>query len=164
MQAQGSTIDRGLDPAEAATRLAQVGPNELEERGGKHPLAILWEQFTSTMVLILIAAAVVSGFLGKPLETIAISAIVVLFAVLGFLQEYRAERAMAALKQLTVPVVRVRRSGQVEERSARELVPGDVVLIEAGSVVPADLRLVESANVRIQEAALTGESEPVEKH
>jgi Ca2+-transporting ATPase len=155
---------QGLSDHEAARRLAETGPNELEERGGTPPLLILWQQFTSTMVLILIAAAVISGFLGKPLETAAISAIVLLFAILGFLQEYRAERAMAALKQLAVPVVHVRRGGVVEERSARDLVPGDIVLVEAGAIIPADLRLVESANLRIQEAALTGESEPVEKH
>lgn len=154
----------GLDADEAARRQAEIGPNELEERAGKSPVRILREQFTSTMVLILIAAAALSGVLGKPLETVAISAIVILFGVLGFLQEYRAERAMAALKQLAVPLVRVRRNGVVEERSARDLVPGDVVMIEAGTIVPADLRLLESANLRIQEAALTGESEPVEKH
>jgi Ca2+-transporting ATPase len=115
------------------------------------------------MVLILIAAALVSGFLGKVTETAAIAAIVILFALLGFFQEYRAEQAMAALKRLAVPLVRVRRGGELQELSAKELVPGDVVLLEAGNAIPADLRLVESVNLRIQEAALTGESEPVEK-
>ena len=164
LDALGTRHDRGLEPSEVMARLAQYGRNELEERGGKTPLRILWEQFSSTMVLILIAAAVLSAFLGKPLETAAISAIVVLFALLGFVQEYRAEQAMAALKQLAVPVVRVRRDGALVELSARELVPGDIVLLEAGSSIPADLRLIESVNLRVQEAALTGESEPVEKH
>lgn len=164
LDALRTDAQRGLDDHDAARRLAEVGPNELEERGGTPPLLILWQQFTSTMVLILIAAAVISGFLGKPLETAAISAIVLLFAILGFLQEYRAERAMSALKQLAVPRVQLRRGGTVEARSARELVPGDIVLIEAGTIIPADLRLLESANLRVQEAALTGESEPVEKH
>ncbi len=154
---------RGLTDDEAARRREQVGPNELIERGGKHPLRILWQQFTSTMVLILIVAAVVSGLLGKTTETIAIAAIVVLFGLLGFVQEYRAEQAMAALKKLAVPIVRVVRGGERRELSARELVPGDVVLLEAGSAVPADVRLIESANLRIQEAVLTGESEAVEK-
>ena len=153
----------GLTAAEAAARLEKYGPNELEERGGKGPLPILIEQFSSTMVLILIAAAVVSAFLGKPTEAIAISAIIILFGVLGFVQEYRAEQAMAALKQLSVPLVRVRRDGTIQEISARNLVPGDIVLLEAGNMLPADLRLVESVNLRIQEAALTGESEPVDK-
>ncbi len=160
----GVDVRNGLDSAEAENRLAEYGPNELEDRGGKHPLKILLEQVTSTMVLILIVAAVISGFLGKPTETIAIAAIVVLFALLGFIQEYRAEKAMAALKKMTVPTVRVRRNGEALEISARDLVPGDVVELEAGDLLPADLRLVESANLRIQEAALTGESEPVDKH
>ncbi len=153
----------GLSAAEAQLRLAREGRNELVEQGGKGPLRILWEQFSSVMVLILIAAAVVSALLGKPTETIAISAIVVLFALLGFVQEYRAEQAMAALKRLSVPAVRVRRDGKVQELAAPELVPGDVILLEAGNLVPADVRLSEVANLRIQEAALTGESEPVDK-
>ena len=163
LQALTVDPDQGLSPDEARRRLTQFGPNELEEKGGKHPLRILWEQISSTMVLILIAAAVVSGFLGKVTETAAIAAIVILFALLGFFQEYRAEQAMAALKKLAVPVVRVRRGGQVQELSARELVPGDIILLEAGSAMPADVRLVEAVNLRVQEAALTGESEAVEK-
>jgi Ca2+-transporting ATPase len=158
-----SSSETGLAAAEASERLRTHGFNELTERRGKGPLAMLREQFTETMVLILIAAGVISAFLGKVTETAAILAIVVLFAVLGFVQGYRAERAMAALKQLAVPVVRVRRGGELRELSARELVPGDIVLLEAGNAVPADVRLLESAGLRIQEAALTGESEPVEK-
>jgi len=158
-----SSSEAGLVATEAAERLRTHGFNTLTERLGKGPLAMLWDQFTETMVLILIAAGVISAFLGKGTETAAILAIVMLFAVLGFVQEYRAERAMAALKQLAVPVVRVRRDEELREMSARELVPGDIVLLEAGSAVPADLRLLESAGLRIQEAALTGESEPVEK-
>ncbi len=159
-----SDLDTGLSEAEASRRQSQYGLNELQERGGVSPLRLLWAQFTNTMVLILIAAAVVSGFLGKVTETAAIAAIVILFALLGFVQEYRAEQAMAALKRLAVPLVRVRRNGELREMSAKDLVPGDVVLLEAGNAIPADLRLVESVNLRIQEAALTGESEPVEKH
>ena len=158
-----TNTSEGLTTGEARERLVKYGPNELVERGRRHPAFILWEQFTSTMVLILIAAAVISGFLGKITETLAISAIVVLFAVLGFVQEYRAERAMAALKQLAVPLVRVRRNGDLIELPARDVVPGDIIVLEAGNLLPADVRLVESINLRIQEAALTGESEPVEK-
>ncbi len=154
---------RGLAADEAALRLERHGANELVESGGRRPLAILWEQLTATMVLILLAAAVVSAVLGRWHEAAAILAIVVLFALLGFVQEYRAERAMAALKRMAVPLVRVRRDGMLADISARELVPGDVVLLEAGNIVPADLRLCESANLRAQEAALTGESEAVEK-
>ncbi len=155
--------ESGLSDQQVATRLTQYGPNELEERGGKSPWLILWEQFSNIMVLILIVAAIISALLGKATESIAIAAIVILFALLGFFQEYRAEQAMAALRKLAVPVVRVLRGGKRREISANDLVPGDVVLLEAGNTIPADLRLVESANLRIQESILTGESEPVEK-
>lgn len=156
-------IDTGLSENEAEARLSQYGPNQLEERGGRSPWSILWEQLTSVMVLILIAAAIVSALLGKVTETVAIASIVVLFAALGFIQEYRAEQAMAALRKLAVPLVRIIRGGERHEISAEALVPGDIVLLEAGSAIPADLRLVESANLRVQESILTGESEPVEK-
>ncbi len=159
-----SDAEAGLGLAEAQRRLAEHGPNELVEHGLKSPWRILWEQFTELMVVILIVAAVISGALGDWKDTIAILAIVVLNAVLGFSQEFRAERAMAALKKLAVPTVKVRRDGHVVEISARELVPGDVVLLEAGDLVPADGRLLEAVNLRVEEAALTGESEPVEKH
>jgi len=158
-----SSTGSGLAGAAAAERLRTHGPNELEERRGKSALRMLAEQFASAMVLILMAAGTISAFLGKFVETTAIFAIVVLFAVLGFLQEFRAERAMAALRRLAVPVVRVRRDGRAAEVPAREIVPGDIVLLEAGQAVPADLRLMEAVQLKIQEAALTGESEPVEK-
>lgn len=153
----------GLEEDEASERLKEYGPNELKERGVKSRLQILGEQLTDTMVVILIIAAVVSGVMGDLKDTAAILIIVVLNALLGFRQEYKAERAMAALKALAVPSVRVIRGGRVHEISARELVPGDVVLLEAGNLVPADGRLIEAVNLRIQESALTGESEPVEK-
>ena len=158
-----SSIENGLTNAEAAERLAEFGPNELVERGLKSPWRILWEQLTSTMVVILIIAAVVSAFLGDFKDSIAILAIVIVNAILGFRQEYRAEQAMAALKKMAVPTVKVRREGHVHEISARELVPGDIVLLETGNLVPADCRLLESTNLRVEEAALTGESVPVEK-
>ncbi|MCS7220676.1 MAG: cation-translocating P-type ATPase [Anaerolineae bacterium] len=155
--------ERGLTQTEAQRRLAEYGPNELVERGLKSPWLILWEQLTAVMVMLLIIAAVISAALGDYKDTAAILAIVVLNAILGFTQEYRAEKAMAALKKLAVPTVKVRRDGHVREISARELVPGDIVFLEAGGLVPADGRLLESVNLRTQEAALTGESEPVEK-
>jgi Ca2+-transporting ATPase len=163
LQSLNSNAAIGISSETAAQRLKLSGPNELVERGGRSPWRLLWEQFTATMVLILIAAGVISLFLQKWQEATAIFAIVILFGLLGFIQEYRAERAMAALKKLAVPNVRVRRNGQVQEISAKELVPGDVVLLEAGNLVPADLRLTDAANLKIQEAALTGESEAVEK-
>jgi Ca2+-transporting ATPase len=159
----GSDAAQGLSADEAARRLEQHGPNELEERGVKTPWQILWEQFTETMVVILIIATVVSALLGEFKDAAVVLAVVVLNALLGFRQEYQAEKAMAALKKMAVPVVKVRRGGHVREISSRELVPGDIVLLEAGNLVPADCRLLESANLRTQEAALTGESEPVSK-
>jgi Ca2+-transporting ATPase len=156
-------VDSGLSPRQVQERLQQYGLNELEERDGRKPWTILWEQLTSVMVLILIAAAVVSALLGKVTETVAIAGIVLLFTMLGFAQEYRAERAMAALRKLAIPFVRVIRGGVQQEVTAEELVPGDVVLLEAGNAIPADLRLLESSNLRVQESILTGESEPVEK-
>jgi Ca2+-transporting ATPase len=158
-----TTVERGLTQAEVDQRLQKHGLNELVDRGTKNPWKILFEQFKSVMVLILIAAAVISLLVGDLKDAVAILAIVVLFGVLGFTQEYRAEKAMAALRKLAVPNVRVRRDGDVREVAAPQLVPGDIVLLEAGNVVPADARIVESNNLRIQEAALTGESEPIEK-
>ena len=158
-----STAAAGLSDADAAARLTTHGPNALPEPGQRGPWRLLWAQLTATLVLILMAAAVVSGLLGKWLEAGSILAIVVLFVLLGFLQEYRAERAIAALRQLAVPTARVRRGGSLRSVSARELVPGDIVLLEAGNMVPADLRVLEAAALRVQEAALTGEAEPVEK-
>ena len=135
----------------------------LLETPGKTRLHIVWEQLTSVMVLVLIAAGVISLLLGEVIDALAIAAIVMLNAALGFQQEYRAERAMAALKQLAVPLVKVRRDGRPLAVPAHDVVPGDVILLEAGDVVPADARLVSSPNLRVQEASLTGESQPVEK-
>lgn len=156
-------IENGLSVSEAEQRLSKYGQNEVIEQGRKKTWKILIEQFTSTLVLILIVAAFISGFLGKPTETSAILVIVILFAVLGFLQEYRAEKALVALKKLTVPLVKVRRNGSITEIPAKYLVSGDVLKLETGDLVPADVRILESHNLRIQEAALTGESNPVDK-
>jgi Ca2+-transporting ATPase len=154
---------KGLADAEAGARLEQYGPNELVERDTRTPAQILIEQFTGFMTLILIGAAVVSLILGDFLDAIVIMAIVVLNAALGFFQEYKAEQSIAALKRMSVPTVRVMRAGRVREISAREIVPGDLVLLETGNVVPADGRVLRSINLRVQEAALTGEAEPVDK-
>ncbi|MBZ0309634.1 MAG: HAD-IC family P-type ATPase, partial [Anaerolineae bacterium] len=155
--------DIGLTPDEVEKRLEKYGRNELTEGTLKSPFAILWEQIREPLVLILIFAAVVAGALGKVDSVIAISAIVVLNAVLGVVQEYRAEKAMAALKNMSAPSVRVRRSGQVQEVSSKEIVPGDIILLEAGNIVPADARLLEVMTLRVQEASLTGESYPIDK-
>ncbi len=154
---------QGLTQVEASRRLQQHGPNELEDRGTKSPWRILWEQLTATMVVVLLAAAGISLALRDYKDAIAILAIVVLNTVLGFTQEHRAERALAALRRLARPSVRVRRDGRVQDVAARTLVPGDILLLEAGNMVAADARLLDVGSLRAQEAALTGESEPVEK-
>ena len=158
-----TNIEKGLSPGEAESRLGKYGKNELIDKGMKKPWLILWEQFTEVMVIILIIASVISLAFGEYKDAIAILVIVLINAYLGFTQEYKAEKEMAALKKLSTPTVKVRRGGHVLQISSLELVPGDVLLLEAGNTVPADARLVESANLRAQEATLTGESEPVDK-
>jgi Ca2+-transporting ATPase len=154
----------GLRSEEAAKRLEKYGHNELVAKGKRSLLAMVIDQFRDFMILILIAAAVVSGFVGELADTIAILVIVILNAVIGVVQEYRAEKAMEALKQMAAPVARVLRDGSVSSIPGSEIVPGDLVLLEAGGIVPADMRLTEAAVLKIEEAALTGESVPVDKH
>ncbi|UCD97424.1 MAG: cation-translocating P-type ATPase [Chloroflexota bacterium] len=159
-----TNIETGLSVEEAARRLEEFGHNEIIETGKKSIWRILWEQMTSIMVVILIIAALISVGLEEYLDGIVIAAIILINAAIGFQQEYKAEEAMSALKKMAVPLVKVRRDGHISEISSRDLVPGDIVLLEAGNLVPADARLVESVNLRIEEAALTGESVPVEKN
>lgn len=156
-------IPLGLTQSEALRRLNEYGSNELIEHGIRNPCMILWEQMTASVVVVLIVAAVVSALLGDYKDSAAIAAIIVLNAILGFSQEYRAEKAIAALKKLAVPAVKVRRDGEVLRTSAVNLVPGDILLLESGDFVPADCRVIESAWLQALEAALTGESEPIGK-
>jgi len=154
----------GLRSEEAGKRLVKYGRNELVEKRKRSLPAKFLDQFRDFMILVLIAAAVVSGFVGELADTVAILVIVLLNAVIGFVQEYRAEKAMEALKQMAAPASRVLRDGNVSSVAGSEIVPGDLVLLEAGGIVPADMRLVEAARLKVEEAALTGESVPVEKH
>ena len=154
----------GLTSAEAAQRLGEYGPNELTAAHRVSPWQILFDQFKNILILILLGATGISLFLGHGVESIVI-AVIVLFAVfLGFIQEYRAERAIEALKQMAAPTATVLRDGEEIKIPARELVPGDVIILHTGDRVPADARLLESINIQVEEAALTGESVPVEKH
>ena len=153
----------GLSSAEAAGRLARHGPNELRETAARPVWKMLLAQFTEPMILILVAAAGLSFVLQNWTEGAAILAIVLMFGILGFLQEQRAERAIAHLKRLACPTVYVRRDGTLRTVPARELVPGDVVRLEAGHAVPADLRLLECVQCAIDESVLTGESEAAGK-
>jgi Ca2+-transporting ATPase len=154
----------GLSRAESAARLQRHGPNAIQEGERRGPLAMLARQFTDFTILVLIAAALVSGLLGDVADTLVIIAIVVLNAAVGFIQEYRAERAVAALKAMAAPAATVVRDGQALTIAADELVPGDLVLLAAGNIVPADLRLFEAQRLKVDEAALTGESHAVDKH
>jgi Ca2+-transporting ATPase len=153
----------GLSAEEVTARRARHGENRLAEEGGARPLAMFARQFTDLLILVLLAAAVVAGIIGEPLDAIAILVIVVLNGIVGFVQEYRAERALQALQQLSAPHVHVLRDGERAQVAETELVPGEIVLLEAGNIVPADLRIVRTANLSVDEAALTGESQPVAK-
>ena len=154
----------GLAGSEAVQRLVQYGPNELQASHGVSPWAILLEQFKNILILILLAATVASAFLGHAVEAIAITVIVLFAVVLGFVQEYRAERAIEALRKMAAPTANALRDGKEVALPARDLVPGDVFLLRAGDKVPADSRLFESVNLQVEEAPLTGESVPIEKH
>ncbi|MGQ9832953.1 MAG: cation-translocating P-type ATPase [Candidatus Villigracilaceae bacterium] len=167
--------ESGLTSAEAAERLAQYGHNQLIEKPRPGFLKMLWDQINSFVVWLLIVAAIVSGLIGwneyrhtgetiEFIETGAILAIVILNATLGIIQERRAEEALAALKKLAAPEAHVLRDGRRFTIPARDLVPGDIVFLEAGNFVPADVRLLEAVNLRVEEASLTGESLPVQKN
>src|SRR3989338_7372713 len=158
-----STSAKGISQPEADQRLKQYGLNELKE--GKKILAfeIFLNQFKSVVLWILMAATIISAFLKEYIDAIVILIIVILIAVLGFFLEYRAERAIEALKKMTSLTATVIRSGQKKEIDAKHLVPGDIICIETGDKVPADARLIEAFNLQAQEAALTGESRPVSK-
>jgi len=153
----------GLSQEEVVRRQQLHGPNELKHLTERGPLALLAAQFTDFMVLVLLAAAAVSGVIGDLIDTLAILVIVVLNAVIGFVQSWRADRAMAALQQLATAQATVLRGGQVQVVPSPALVPGDIVLLEAGNQIPADLRLIHIAQFQVDESALTGESVTVAK-
>lgn len=156
-------LEKGLSSKSAQERMEHYGPNELVERPRPGFWKMLLEQFNNFLVIILIVAAVISLFLGEIVDASAIMAIVVLNAILGVIQESKAEQALAALKKMAAPSATVLRDGHQVTIPARGLVPGDIVLLEAGNYVPADMRLVETVNLKIEEASLTGESVPVNK-
>jgi P-type Ca2+ transporter type 2C len=157
------TPPQGLATMEAQRRFAAVGPNELVQAKRRTPWRMFFQQFADFMIVVLLVAAVISGLVGEAQDTIAIIVIVIVNAAIGFIQEYRAERAMEALQAMAAPTATVFRDDRMATIPAAELVPGDVVLLEAGGIVPADLRLIDSSHLRVDESALTGESVPVEK-
>lgn len=153
----------GLTAQSAEERLLEFGANELEEKKKKPGWLLFINQFKDFMILVLVGAAVISGIAGDITDTIIILVIVLINAIVGFVQEYRAEKAMEALKKLAVTQAHVLRSGHPVTIPAAGLVPGDIVLLEAGNAVPGDLRLIETHSLRIDESALTGESVPADK-
>ncbi|MFY9213109.1 MAG: HAD-IC family P-type ATPase, partial [Tissierellaceae bacterium] len=155
--------EKGLTNEEVRARLEKYGHNELQEEEGKSFLTKLKEQFADFLILILIGAALVSFFVGERTDAVVILAIVVINALLGIYQEGKAEKALEALKQMASPTAKVIRNGHIEVVPSKSLVPGDIVILEAGDIVASDLRLLESSNLQIEEASLTGESVPVDK-
>ncbi len=162
--AQLKSQPSGLSTAEVTERTLQYGANEIQAAKRISPWEILLEQFKNILILILLGATAISLFLGHGIELIAIAVIVLFAVLLGFIQEYRAERAIEALKQMAAPTASVLRDGAEVKIPARELVPGDVILLHTGDRMPADARLLEAVNLQIEEAALTGELIAVEKH
>ncbi len=159
-----SSSRNGLSETEAKKRLKKYGKNKLEEKKRTSPIKIFLSQFKSFLVIILIIAAVVSGFLGELIDFTVIIIIVILNAFFGFFQEYKAEKAIEALKRMTSPSAAVLREGTLSNVSAEEIVPGDILVLEEGAKIPADCRILEEYSLNVNEASLTGESVPVKKH
>ena len=156
-------VTRGLTSVEAAQRLQRFGPNEIQRQQFQSPWLLFAAQFRSPVVWLLFGACVLSAVLGEIAEAVAIGAIVVINGFIGFFQEYRAERAVLALRSMTAPRARLVRDGRTVELPAVQVVPGDLLVLEAGDVVMADARLIEAHALSTNEAPLTGESMPVEK-
>jgi len=153
----------GLSESEAKRRRVEHGDNEIARGGGRTPLSIFVAQFDSVLIWVLVAAAALSVWAGHAVDAVLIAVIVVANGVFGFVQDYRAERSLESLRELTAPTARVRRDGETVEREATQLVPGDIVELAGGDVVPADGRMIDSTSLEVDEAALTGESAPVSK-
>ena len=158
-----TNIELGLSEEEAKKRLKKYGPNKISEEKGKSPFSIFISQFQSILIIILIVASIVSFFLGDTVESIAILFVVVLNAILGFVQEYRADQSVKALKELVSPVAKVIRDGKRKEIPQEEVTVGDIVILDSGDKIPADLRIIESARLQIDESILTGESITIDK-
>ena len=156
--------DKGLSSEDARSRLSKYGPNEIKKEK-KLPLAVLFlRQFRDFLMYLLLFAAAISAFLGEYIDAAAMLSIGILSAILGFVQEYRASKAIEALQKMSAPSARVLRDGKESKIAAHGLVPGDIILLEAGDIVPADVRILEAESLEIEEASLTGESLPSKKN
>jgi len=160
---QLETSEDGLSTEQVQERIAQYGENVLKEDSQRTLLRMFVEQFKNLMVIVLLVAAVIAGLLGEIADTFIIMVVILLNAILGIVQENKAEKALAALKMMSSPYAKVKRNGEIESLKSSEIVPGDIVLLEAGDYVPADMRLFETYSLKIEEAALTGESVPSDK-
>jgi len=158
-----SCNSNGLEPTIVSERLLEYGKNEIEDQKKKPILIMLLRQFADFMILILIASAIISGLLGDLIDTIIIFAIIIINAIVGFVQEYRAEKAMEALKSMAASIAKVIRFGHTIEIPAVDLVPGDLIILEAGNIIPADVRFLKTFQLKVDESTLTGESHNVEK-
>ncbi|MEJ2385967.1 MAG: cation-translocating P-type ATPase [Chromatiaceae bacterium] len=160
----GVDLDLGLSAGEAASRLRTYGPNKLAEAKKASPLVMFLRQLVNPLLIILLVGALISGYTGHWVDAIAILVIVLINAGISFIQEWKAERSLAALSEMAAPTASVHRDGDWREISARDIVPGDLLRIKAGDILAADVRLIEANRLQLDEAALTGESEPVDKH
>ncbi|ACL70941.1 calcium-transporting P-type ATPase, PMR1-type [Halothermothrix orenii] len=160
---QKTNIDQGLTVEEAKKRLDETGPNRLKESKGRSPWQMFIDQFKDALVIILLFSAIISAAVGEISDSLVIAVILILNSTLGVIQEYKAEKSLAALKELASPRALVLRDGKQQKVEASQLVPGDIVLLDAGDYVPADLRLISVTDLKIEESVLTGESVPVEK-
>lgn len=158
-----TNIDKGFTAADVLARQKEYGPNQLLGSPREKWYFLFLNQFKNSFIILLLAAAVVSGFLSHAVEAVAIGIIVFFTAIFGFIQEWRTERALEALQKMATPSALVLREGVEKEIPAQELVPGDIIILSTGDRVPADARLIESMNLKIEESPLTGESVPVEK-
>lgn len=153
----------GLTQAEAARRLKKYGPNKLEKKSNVSPIKIFISQFNDFIVWVLIVATIISGFMGEKADAITILIIIVMNAILGFIQEYKTEKSLEALKELAAPTAKVIRNGIMKVINAEELVVGDLLILESGDRIPADCMLLEDSSFMVDESLLTGESVGVEK-
>ncbi|SQC01065.1 calcium-translocating P-type ATPase [Clostridium tetanomorphum] len=153
----------GLSTEEVAKRKEKYGLNQLTAKEGKSLIRMFFEQLNDVLIYILLGAALISGILGETTDAIIIGFVIILNAVIGVVQESKAEKALEALKKLSTPKAIVKREGELKEIPSEEVVPGDIIILDAGRYVPCDIRLIETANLKVEESALTGESVPVEK-
>ncbi|MFT4091966.1 MAG: HAD-IC family P-type ATPase, partial [Asticcacaulis sp.] len=159
-----NTSSEGLSATEARARLEACGPNRLPASRKRTAFERLWAHINSPLIWIMLVAAVVAGFLGHTVDAVVICLVIIVNTIIGYVQEGKAEKALDAIAEMMAPHAQVWRDGQRLSVSAEDIVPGDVVWLEAGDRVPADLRLIQAKSLKVEEAALTGESVPVEKH